>query len=666
MRCGRDCLIASGLCGTLRAWQASPTAVAILSPTGARSVVVRVLVAPSEAREWKLVLNESSIYPIANQRTSSHPYRFISPLTDDKRFATATSSDEGAVEIWCARAWVRLQKLDVAEAEGPRSEWIARGLRRVGSSCSCLALTPSHLACGTREGRVHVWRGGRENGMRHHLRGLTADVGALGSVQLTTALVLAAYCQKSGFVDGDSFCGEQSVVAWKLCSGQLLWRVKSHASSPLIGTLLCGEQLWCMHAHPALSEPEWNLLFASEVPRPTNTGKEGREGSNRQGASTHTHPTVVCARAAPLLCEEEAEKSCWHEVEAREALLCWHSDGGEIGMGFCGGLVMLVLSAARGEHSRVVRARAAGGADVGAVLVRGGAKDGGAMRGDARSGKAEVLNESGTIVGMDGLIGVGQVVEPGAMAGRAGEWAKIKASAHRDGEPGADLFSASACGSVRLWSLAHHGDKSSLEQTGVVQLAAGLQPCALGMMSEGTLLCGCTDGSILGVSEGLLVSGVADDILSPYLHSYEWSFDSGTGVAGHGLVREKRRVFDGWARTAAYERGLQEVLSKMKQPKSSEQSHVSTKTTTTQEPSVPSRGTLYRLDGLQARPELNGYVVVVIAEIDKMSGRVPVRILPSVHELAPEKRSHTGDLKVRPYNLVRLKPEEKLAFAPRT
>jgi len=73
----------------------------------------------------------------------------------------------------------------------------------------------------------------------------------------------------------------------------------------------------------------------------------------------------------------------------------------------------------------------------------------------------------------------------------------------------------------------------------------------------------------------------------------------------------------------------------------------------------PMQGTLYRLDGLQARPELNGCVVVVIAEVDTTSGRVPVRLLPSAPApgagLPP-----SGDLKVRLHNLLRLKPGEQV------
>ena len=115
---------------------------------------------------------------------------------------------------------------------------------------------------------------------------------------------------------------------------------------------------------------------------------------------------------------------------------------------------------------------------------------------------------------------------------------------------------------------------------------------------------------------------------------YAWSFDSAAGSQAQGLLDEKRRTFDGWAQTAAYETGLQAVLAKMN-GQSGLQNMQNTDAVGGRRDGVgakaaaappspaaappaaagPVRGTLYRLDGLQARPELNGCVVVVIAEV---------------------------------------------------
>ncbi|KOO30688.1 hypothetical protein Ctob_008064 [Chrysochromulina tobinii] len=65
---------------------------------------------------------------------------------------------------------------------------------------------------------------------------------------------------------------------------------------------------------------------------------------------------------------------------------------------------------------------------------------------------------------------------------------------------------------------------------------------------------------------------------------YEWTFDTGAGAQARGKVNEKRRSFDGWARTAAYE-------------------------------------------GLVARPELNGAIGVLLGEVEVDSGRAPVKLM---------------------------------------
>ena len=118
---GRDFVIATGLCGRLRAWRApSPSAVATVSATSSRRVEVRVELGPAAGAEWQLVLDESSVYDLANDRKSSHPYRYVSEVTDDGRFAVATPSPLVGLQIWDSRSWKRLQTIEPAEEEGHR------------------------------------------------------------------------------------------------------------------------------------------------------------------------------------------------------------------------------------------------------------------------------------------------------------------------------------------------------------------------------------------------------------------------------------------------------------------------------------------------------------------------------------------------------------------
>ena len=147
-----------------------------------------------------------------------------------------------------------------------------------------------------------------------------------------------------------------------------------------------------------------------------------------------------------------------------------------------------------------------------------------------------------------------------------------------------------------------------------------------------------------------------------------WCFDSAAGPQARGLVAEKKRAFDGWAQTAAYEVGLQDVLAKMNRktgagapagPAAARGPESAAAAPTTPGPTL---GTLFKLDGLQARPELNGCVVVVIADADAKSGRVPVRLLPVAGKTDGAGQPLSGDLKVRPHNLLRLKPGEQVGL----
>ena len=67
LACGADCVVTIGLCGRLRAWRTDGTG-------------------------WQLVVDESSAFELANNRTSSHPYKFLTQISADGRFAAATTA----------------------------------------------------------------------------------------------------------------------------------------------------------------------------------------------------------------------------------------------------------------------------------------------------------------------------------------------------------------------------------------------------------------------------------------------------------------------------------------------------------------------------------------------------------------------------------------------
>ena len=74
-----------------RAWPRSPRIAHSFSCSSSNSVVLSLSRAPAPSAAsagcWKLVLDESSRYELANHRFSSHSYSFISEIAPDGRFA---------------------------------------------------------------------------------------------------------------------------------------------------------------------------------------------------------------------------------------------------------------------------------------------------------------------------------------------------------------------------------------------------------------------------------------------------------------------------------------------------------------------------------------------------------------------------------------------------
>eukprot|EP00965_Chrysotila_dentata_P000318 10524-Pleurochrysis_carterae.AAC.2 len=136
-------------------------------------------------------------------------------------------------------------------------------------------------------------------------------------------------------------------------------------------------------------------------------------------------------------------------------------------------------------------------------------------------------------------------------------------------------------------------------------------------------------------------------------------FNAGAGDHARGSVRERRGAFDGWARTAAYEQGLQLVLQRLNQ-KSGHSTGPATRRTPTAHARLPRPvaqaasarasssalpiGSYVRIHSLVARPELNGCVAEVAGPADPKSGRYPLHI-------AAQAGMEQRGVKVKPENL---------------
>ena len=158
LRAGDDYVIASGLCGRLRAWQLSP---------------------PST---WRLVLDENSLRELANAHTTCSPYRYVSEVSDDGRWCAATTKMDASITVWSIRTWKKLCD-------------ILLGDERARQSPSCVELDGLYVACGSREGWVHVWRDRGGRAAPDYARAwpsMRADRGPVASVVLAPDMVVAA------------------------------------------------------------------------------------------------------------------------------------------------------------------------------------------------------------------------------------------------------------------------------------------------------------------------------------------------------------------------------------------------------------------------------------------------------------------------------------------
>ena len=636
LACGANCVVAVGLCGRLRAWRRQ-----------ASEHVADAAAAPG----WELVLDESSSYELANNRRSSHPYRYLSGIAPDGRFAVATTVSAGTVEVWCSLSWQRLQLVDPAESEEERAEWVARGVMSIRAELSCLALAHDHLACGSREGQVRLWRadrkaasggGGSGGELKRRFGRLVGDTGPLAAVVLTPSIVLAVYRASSGLVDGNAYDSGQSVCAWALESGALIWKHAPKLSAPALGAVRLPSAGMLVLYGPTGPEvdPDWNVLLGPSRPSSSNAESAAK-------AAVLLRSTPLGGDAAAGAGGGSGDGGTWHALRrgvgggGSGRLLAWHAladesdreDGGMLALGFACGDVSL-LAATESKPPFVVATASAGRADVAAVHVL----------------PASLL------------------------------------AANADAVAGA-MLAADASGYVRLWAMSRAVGKPAAGRLGstarliclrALTPAPSRQPTCLGIVGSDTLVCGFSDGRVsamplpLPLSEAAQSGAPAMDALTidvgdvgvevrdyavnytedehTAAHEYNWCFDSGAGPQGRGTLRERRRAFDGWAKTVAFEAGLQQVLAKMN---SSQGTH------STGSPSAAAgsggagggggvshlqSGMHVNLVGLAARPELNGSVGVLLGTVESESGRAPLRLVAP-----PEHEGKT--MKVKPSNM---------------
>ena len=665
LSCGPNFVVAVGLCGQLRAWQ-KPAFVVRLKlavrpgTVGAVGATLNVEAAGVDA-PWTLVLSDSSMYELPHGRKSSHPYVHLSAISPAGRFVAATIEPRSILRVFDTTTWTRVQTLDPVADEGDREEWSTRGLKSVHASLSCLELAHGHLACGTREGMVRLWRADAHSNLTRRHCNLIADYGPVAAVVLTAQLLIAAYRQSTGFNDGNAFTGLQSTAAWSLSSGQLLWCFRgprSPCTPPVLGAVSFAEQLVLLHADTFDADAEWNLV---RPPAPPTSMADAAAVAAAEGALLmRTLSLGASATAAAMGSPQTFSTS--HELASsvrslpraaagpeRSRLLTWHSDGKALALGFAAGAVTLATAPRR-------------------ALFSGPPREGSTpyVLGAARGGHAADVAHVHVLPLC--LLGAGE--------GKAAE--TVFAAA---------MLVADAAGHVRAWAMRLDTLAAAaaapaqtparpvgLEALFEMALGPARQPCSLGLAGR-TIVCGCADGSLharmlpmntlsprteeaapaasngSSSSEALPPEGVEAAAMGTLLDAtgvrteYEWTFDTGAGAQARGKVNEKRRSFDGWARTAAYEVGLQAVLAKMQSAQGKTGDTPWDRATTAaahaaaraaggpapQPPASPAsewaRGMRVRLQGLVARPELNGAIGVLLGEVEVDSGRAPVKLM---------------------------------------
>ena len=170
--------------------------------------------------QWALALDVSTAFRLNLGRFSSHPFKCVVTLPDDHRFAASSTdpSIHGAVTVYLAKAHGTVEELKVLRPSDIVDERF---------SISCMDMGTRHVAAGSREGSIVLWQMDEHFNVDLSWSARTDEgpVAALAVAGGTADVIVAAYRQPNGSVDGAPFQqGEQSVAAWRLSTGALLWR----------------------------------------------------------------------------------------------------------------------------------------------------------------------------------------------------------------------------------------------------------------------------------------------------------------------------------------------------------------------------------------------------------------------------------------------------------
>ena len=471
--CGHDCIVTTGLCNTLRAWSKKSDG------------------------EWRIVLSVDNCKRLPKGRSTSHPFRFV--VNNSDYLAVASSEPDSRILIYCTSTWAAHAELSPAEDFS--------GTTTSRFTPASLVMQSRHLACGSREGSVALWR--LENGDEFEPCGgalLRADEGPVGSLALDEDrnLLVVGHITARGSVDGATFEGMQSVAAWSLDGLQLLWRtqIAPGLPSPLPPPTLAllhqrkTGSAWLLHAHSRQADGEWpQFASASEAVESSATTALLQQVVQQPSTETAVQSSSSLPHREPL-----ARVLSWHAAE----------DGSALAIGFAGGRVALFSLSAEGPPRLYWGETPEAIGDVGAVAI----------------------------------LPPSLALEAGAVAAFQVEDAKVPF-----------VLAGTASSTIQLWRAEAKGaDDAKLNL--LLNLVVPIQVSALSVLSTG-VVCGGADGSIVCL-RSLYAQWISDHCAPDSTTGYVWTFSMSGGNTCS--VEDKREVFNGWARTADYERGLTDLL----------------------------------------------------------------------------------------------------------
>ena len=549
---GTPTIAAAGLCGSLRVWmrRQQRTKVSLkMQPAAGNDVEITVNCALRLSGAWDEALHVSSLVRLNRGRTSSHPFRFVTRFMGH-HFAAASAEPDSAIHVYCARESSVVTEVQALHPSGDchSERW----------STSCLEMSSTHLAAGSREGGIAVWPWDARTTQPVELSGLEpcwrtrADEGPVAALTIHAAsdVLVAAYRQGgASSVDGAPFCGEQSVAAWHLHTGALLW-IRTHADAslpPTLGLLLAGVPssqpsqsndpcpFWLLHAHTADADADWPWLAR---------GDEATRCVMDSAAATMRGDRRDLLPSSRVL--------CWDFADGR-----WVDGRSEVAEADSAQAASAQAASAQADSAQAAIA-AVGCADGRVALVTL----------SALSGRARYLWGGG----------VG-----GAETGAVVLLPRQRHTAPR-------VLSGSAAALLTLWG--KNDARKALIPLHCVRMP--LQPCSLALLDDDaantcTVACGGADGSVtccawpsLGAAASpggpveraveRAVEGSVEDAtvaaqpttalswVDSQAQTYDWRFATGPNGSAGGRVAERREVFDGWARTASFERGLRDML----------------------------------------------------------------------------------------------------------